>query len=513
MDTDYQKGSAWGDNADSGGATHRMDMSDMQDAGLDPLGESSADAVSAAQAGTDATVNQDSGGGDYASGIGEQSSQDEAQTDSGSGNSSTATDSGIGGTVGDASVGAISSTASRSRVPDYALEMVAAGLRQRGHNLNSADLDAALGEAGFTISPDPWHNYQPRPSLAEGAIQQQQAQAVGGFVNAAPASSIGSITLPAATESTSAPMGDALSQIQADEAQTVSPTGSAEEALPTYHPEPASGLEMQNSSPIGETDTAIGAATGMSDQAATELPSATAASAMADSATPVPPPTDTSLGFGAPAMSEDVPVQPSAFAAREPQPDASTTAEPSLSMGDNLPIADTSNSQPSAAMSGLDPQMSSATQSPASVGGTAPMQGDDATTNGASTVAMPPQPVANTVQVGGSAASQLAPYVALSNGVEFPLGDKSEILVGREDPVSDIFPDIDLTNFGGEDGGVSRRHARIIRDGDTYLLEDLNSTNYTKLNGVKLIPKIPQAMREGDHVSFGKVEATFHLYK
>ena len=501
MDTDYQKGSAWGDTADSGGATHRMDMSDMQDSGIDALGESSADAVSAAEAGTDATVNQGSGAGDSSSGTGDGSA---------------ASDSGAGSTDGDTGASAASSATSRSRVPDYALEMVAAGLRQRGHNLSATDLDAALGEAGFTISPDPWHNYQPRPSLAQGAIQQQQAQAAGGFVSAAPASSIGSMTLPAAAEAQSA-MNDALSQIQADEAQTVSPTDSAEAAMPTEHPEPASGLEVQGE-PVsaGETDTAAGAASGMGDSAAMEQPSTDVASAMGDGAAteqpgadltpdmgdsiaPAQSTADSSLDFGSPAAVEDVPVQPSAFAAREPEPDASSTSEPSLSMGENLPMADASYSQPSPAMSGM--------------GGTAPMQSEAAAPDGASTVVMPPQPIANTVQVGGSAAPQLAPYIALSNGVEFPLGDKNEILVGREDPVSDIFPDIDLTSFGGEEGGVSRRHARIIRDGDTYLLEDLNSTNYTKLNGVKLIPKIPQAMRDGDHVSFGKVEATFHLYK
>ncbi len=147
------------------------------------------------------------------------------------------------------------------------------------------------------------------------------------------------------------------------------------------------------------------------------------------------------------------------------------------------------------------------------MGGIQPPVGEISGAEGASTVAMPPQPVASPVQAGSTAGPQLAPYIALSNGVEFPIGDKNEILIGREDPISDIFPDIDLTNFGGEEGGVSRRHARVIRDGDTYLLEDLNSTNYTKLNGVKLIPKIPQAIRDGDHLSFGKVEATFHLYK
>ena len=89
--------------------------------------------------------------------------------------------------------------------------------------------------------------------------------------------------------------------------------------------------------------------------------------------------------------------------------------------------------------------------------------------------------------------------------------DKNEITIGREDPVSNIYPEIDLTPHGGEQGGVSRQHARLINSGGQWMLCDLNSTNYTRLDGVRLEPNKPQPLHDGAKVQFGRVALTFHL--
>ena len=102
-----------------------------------------------------------------------------------------------------------------------------------------------------------------------------------------------------------------------------------------------------------------------------------------------------------------------------------------------------------------------------------------------------------------------ARLVIKEDGAEFPLTGKSEFLVGREDPVSNIYPDIDLTPHKGEEHGVSRMHAKIYAQGSQYLIEDLNSTNSTYLNRQKLAAKTPTPIKDGDEVRFGKVEATF----
>ncbi|HEX9037963.1 MAG TPA: FHA domain-containing protein [Ktedonobacterales bacterium] len=104
----------------------------------------------------------------------------------------------------------------------------------------------------------------------------------------------------------------------------------------------------------------------------------------------------------------------------------------------------------------------------------------------------------------------VARLVLKEDGAEFALEGKSEFLIGREDPVSNIYPDIDLTPHKGEDYGVSRMHAKIYAQDGQYLVEDLNSTNFTYVNRQKLTAKLPAPIKDGDELRFGKVEATFH---
>lgn len=91
----------------------------------------------------------------------------------------------------------------------------------------------------------------------------------------------------------------------------------------------------------------------------------------------------------------------------------------------------------------------------------------------------------------------------------FPSG-KTEIIVGREDPASDVFPDVDLAEHGGDEGGISRRHARIFVQGNQAFIEDLNSTNYTYVNQQVLIPEQPHPLNDGDEIRLGRVKLNFY---
>jgi hypothetical protein len=101
--------------------------------------------------------------------------------------------------------------------------------------------------------------------------------------------------------------------------------------------------------------------------------------------------------------------------------------------------------------------------------------------------------------------------VMADSGAEIPLPAGDEIFVGREDPVSGIYPQVDLTPHGGEEGGVSRQHARIIVEGGNYFVEDLDSTNFTFVNKQKLAPKTRQAVADGDEIRFGRVTAVLRI--
>lgn len=87
--------------------------------------------------------------------------------------------------------------------------------------------------------------------------------------------------------------------------------------------------------------------------------------------------------------------------------------------------------------------------------------------------------------------------------VEVPL--TKEVNIGRLDPASASFPDVDLTGDGGLEKGVSRRHAKITRRGNEVFIEDLGSINGTFLNRKKLTPYLPQALKNGDELQLGKL--------
>ncbi len=102
-----------------------------------------------------------------------------------------------------------------------------------------------------------------------------------------------------------------------------------------------------------------------------------------------------------------------------------------------------------------------------------------------------------------------ARLIVEADNQEFDISGKDNILIGREDAVSNIYPDVDLTAHGGEDGGVSRLHARIFVENGQYMLEDENSTNFTFLNRQRLAAKTPTPLHDNDEVRLGRVLLRF----
>ena len=69
--------------------------------------------------------------------------------------------------------------------------------------------------------------------------------------------------------------------------------------------------------------------------------------------------------------------------------------------------------------------------------------------------------------------------------------DQDEIIIGR-----DSDNEVQIDNVA-----VSREHAKIIRGPNSYLIEDLNSTNGTFVNGKKINKKF---LNKNDEISIGK---------
>ena len=85
--------------------------------------------------------------------------------------------------------------------------------------------------------------------------------------------------------------------------------------------------------------------------------------------------------------------------------------------------------------------------------------------------------------------------------------DGQLLRIGRRDPRRNHFPELDLAEH--DRGIASRNHAAIRRDGETFSLIDLGSTNGTLLNGALIPANTPRPLRPGDKIKIGEVEIEF----
>lgn len=88
--------------------------------------------------------------------------------------------------------------------------------------------------------------------------------------------------------------------------------------------------------------------------------------------------------------------------------------------------------------------------------------------------------------------------------------DRDEIIVGRQGLRIGRAGDNTMVLNHRE---LSRQHLRILwREDDRYQVEDLNSSNGSWLNDVRLTPRIPVELKEGDIIRVGPFLLTFVRY-
>jgi CRP/FNR family cyclic AMP-dependent transcriptional regulator len=96
-----------------------------------------------------------------------------------------------------------------------------------------------------------------------------------------------------------------------------------------------------------------------------------------------------------------------------------------------------------------------------------------------------------------------------ASGLVFPLAASSETTIGRRDPVTGIYPDVDLTPVDHQ-RSISRRHAKVLRRGERYFLsEEIGTMNGTFVNGNRLETGKPEEVKSGDEVRCGVVNLRF----
>lgn len=79
----------------------------------------------------------------------------------------------------------------------------------------------------------------------------------------------------------------------------------------------------------------------------------------------------------------------------------------------------------------------------------------------------------------------------------------TELILGRSSSSGEV--DVDLNAYGGNEKGVSRRHAKMIRKDDLIMITDLGSANNTYINGQKVAVEEERIVRDGDELRLGRL--------
>ncbi len=103
------------------------------------------------------------------------------------------------------------------------------------------------------------------------------------------------------------------------------------------------------------------------------------------------------------------------------------------------------------------------------------------------------------------------PRLIHASGDEFPLPASGEAVVGRADPVKGFQPDVVLSSLDAQ-RSLSRRHAKIVRQGDDFfVVEEPGVRNGTFVNGKAVKTGQPTRIVDGDEVSFGLIKTVFRV--
>jgi serine/threonine protein kinase len=115
-----------------------------------------------------------------------------------------------------------------------------------------------------------------------------------------------------------------------------------------------------------------------------------------------------------------------------------------------------------------------------------------------------------TTEIAGARAVLVGPHFTVAaTGTPLPIPHQDEVLIGRSDPATNTAVDIDVTNLGGVESGVSRQHARLMFASGSWTIEDMGSTNGTYLNKEQIPPFEPRKLRDGDVIDLGQMALTF----
>ena len=81
------------------------------------------------------------------------------------------------------------------------------------------------------------------------------------------------------------------------------------------------------------------------------------------------------------------------------------------------------------------------------------------------------------------------------------------LIIGRTHGNKQV--DVDLGPYEAAQAGLSRQHARLIKQGQSWLIDDLGSLNGTRVNGTLVTPGLPVPLKNGDIIHCARISFVF----
>ncbi len=101
-------------------------------------------------------------------------------------------------------------------------------------------------------------------------------------------------------------------------------------------------------------------------------------------------------------------------------------------------------------------------------------------------------------------------YLEDQQGHTYNLPTNTTNILGRKSDSDIPVPPLEDDDFDEIYYDVSRHHLKITSDVDQCTLEDMHSSNGTKIDGETVEPGTSYEIKEGNKIELGRVTLTFH---
>jgi pSer/pThr/pTyr-binding forkhead associated (FHA) protein len=112
-----------------------------------------------------------------------------------------------------------------------------------------------------------------------------------------------------------------------------------------------------------------------------------------------------------------------------------------------------------------------------------------------------------------SEADAVISLLVTETGQVLHLAGRSEYTIGRISDGQPILPDVDLSTYDAFSQGVSRLHVSLKITKNGVVVNDLGSSNGTRVNGKKIIPHVEYLINHGDTLALGKFKFQILIHR